>query len=187
MEFVDIAGLVRGASQGEGLGNKFLANIRETDAVCQVVRCFEDDDIVHVAGKVDPLDDIDVINLELALADIGQIEKRLERLRKGEFVGGLNLRTWNRHPAGVQRQLLLFIGRVLACMRLVKLPLPHHGGLHCANMLFFCQCQSAPPVHCSSLLLLENQVANESLAHPLQLAPVTDLLPPARRAETSQP
>eukprot|EP00775_Hariotina_reticulata_P008640 gene8640-8821_t len=84
VEFVDIAGLVRGASQGEGLGNKFLANIRETDAICQVVRCFEDDDIVHVAGKVDPLDDIDVINLELALADLGQIEKRLERLKKGK-------------------------------------------------------------------------------------------------------
>jgi hypothetical protein len=139
VEFVDIAGLVRGASKGEGLGNKFLANIRETDAICQVrgvlfpsikwdkkqrpwqllataaaavikgsavlrrpqcsqghgwlhlpgllsqvVRCFEDDDIVHVSGKVDPLDDIDVINLELALADLSQIEKRLDRLRKGE-------------------------------------------------------------------------------------------------------
>jgi len=84
VEFVDIAGLVRGASKGEGLGNKFLANIRETDAICQVVRCFEDDDIVHVAGKIDPLDDIDVINLELALADIAQIEKRMERLKKGK-------------------------------------------------------------------------------------------------------
>ncbi|WIA12255.1 hypothetical protein OEZ85_012320 [Tetradesmus obliquus] len=84
VEFVDIAGLVRGASKGEGLGNKFLANIRETDATCQVVRCFEDDDIVHVSGKVDPLDDIDVINLELALADLAQIEKRLDRLRKGK-------------------------------------------------------------------------------------------------------
>lgn len=84
VEFVDIAGLVRGASKGEGLGNKFLANIRETDAICQVVRCFEDDDIVHVSGKVDPLDDIDVINLELALADLAQIEKRLDRLRKGK-------------------------------------------------------------------------------------------------------
>ena len=84
VEFVDIAGLVRGASKGEGLGNKFLANIRETDAICQVVRCFEDDDIVHVSGKVDPLDDVDVINLELALADLAQIEKRLERLGKNK-------------------------------------------------------------------------------------------------------
>ncbi|KIY98590.1 GTP-dependent nucleic acid-binding protein D [Monoraphidium neglectum] len=84
VEFVDIAGLVRGASKGEGLGNKFLANIRETDAICQVVRCFEDDDIIHVSGKVDPLDDIDVINLELAFADMAQIEKRLERLTKGK-------------------------------------------------------------------------------------------------------
>lgn len=154
VEFVDIAGLVRGASKGEGLGNKFLANIRETDAICQVlftvhccqlflcvycvqtdageplllqswysalttfahpqpiyqfkvlpnlfklfklpqitphwqvVRCFEDDDIVHVSGKVDPLDDVDTINLELALADLAQIEKRLERLRKGEGARG---------------------------------------------------------------------------------------------------
>lgn len=84
VEFVDIAGLVKGASKGEGLGNQFLANIRETDAICQVVRCFEDNDVVHVAGQVNPLDDIDVINLELALSDISQIEKRLDRLKKGK-------------------------------------------------------------------------------------------------------
>ena len=83
VEFVDIAGLVKGASKGEGLGNQFLANIRECDAIVQVVRCFEDEDVIHVAGKVDPLDDTDVINFELALADVGQIEKRLERLKKG--------------------------------------------------------------------------------------------------------
>ena len=70
MEFVDIAGLVAGASKGEGLGNKFLANIRETDAIGHVVRCFENDDIVHVAGKIDPLSDIETINTELALADL---------------------------------------------------------------------------------------------------------------------
>src|SRR6185437_9363753 len=70
MEFVDIAGLVAGASKGEGLGNKFLANIRETDAIAHVVRCFENTDIVHVAGKISPKDDIDVINTELALADL---------------------------------------------------------------------------------------------------------------------
>lgn len=82
VEFVDIAGLVKGASQGEGLGNQFLANIREVDAIAHVVRCFENDDIIHVSGSVDPLRDIEVINLELALADLGQIEKRLDRARK---------------------------------------------------------------------------------------------------------
>jgi ribosome-binding ATPase len=82
VEFVDIAGLVKGASQGEGLGNKFLANIREVDAIVHVVRCFEDDDVIHVAGEVDPVRDAEVINLELALADLAQIEKRRERLRK---------------------------------------------------------------------------------------------------------
>jgi hypothetical protein len=82
VEFVDIAGLVKGASQGEGLGNKFLANIREVDAIVHVVRCFEDDDVIHVAGAVDPVRDAEVINLELALADLAQIEKRRERLRK---------------------------------------------------------------------------------------------------------
>ena len=82
IEFLDIAGLVQGASQGEGLGNQFLANIREVDAIVHVVRCFEDDDIVHVSGSVDPLRDIEVINLELALADLAQIERRIERTRK---------------------------------------------------------------------------------------------------------
>jgi GTP-binding protein YchF len=82
VEFVDIAGLVAGASQGEGLGNKFLANIREVDAIVHVVRCFEDDDVIHVSGSVDPVRDAEVINLELALADAAQIEKRRERLKK---------------------------------------------------------------------------------------------------------
>jgi len=82
MEFVDIAGLVAGASKGEGLGNKFLANIRETDAIAQVVRCFENDDIVHVAGKISPLDDIDVINTELALADMESVEKSILKTAK---------------------------------------------------------------------------------------------------------
>lgn len=82
VEFVDIAGLVKGASQGEGLGNQFLANIREVDAILHVVRCFEDDDIIHVSGSVDPLSDIEVIDLELALADLAQIEKRIDRTRK---------------------------------------------------------------------------------------------------------
>ncbi|RUO65634.1 hypothetical protein SAMN06297229_0935 [Pseudidiomarina planktonica] len=82
MEFVDIAGLVKGASKGEGLGNQFLANIRETDAIGHVVRCFENDNIVHVAGKVDPAEDIDTINTELALADLDSVEKSLHRLGK---------------------------------------------------------------------------------------------------------
>ncbi len=82
IEFVDIAGLVKGASQGEGLGNQFLANIREVDAIIHVVRCFEDDDIIHVSGSIDPVRDIEVINLELALADLAQIERRIERVRK---------------------------------------------------------------------------------------------------------
>jgi GTP-binding protein YchF len=82
MEFVDIAGLVAGASKGEGLGNKFLANIRETQAIAHVVRCFEDTDVVHVAGKIDPLSDIEVINTELALADMDTVAKGLQRATK---------------------------------------------------------------------------------------------------------
>jgi len=82
MEFVDIAGLVKGASKGEGLGNKFLATIRETDAIAQVVRCFDNDDVIHVAGRVDPLDDIEVINTELILADMDTVERNLERAIK---------------------------------------------------------------------------------------------------------
>lgn len=82
IEFVDIAGLVAGASKGEGLGNQFLSHIRQVDAVVHVVRCFQDENIVHVAGSVDPLRDIGVINLELALADLAQIERRIERVRK---------------------------------------------------------------------------------------------------------
>ncbi|PKU77863.1 uncharacterized protein LOC110092779 [Dendrobium catenatum] len=84
IEFVDIAGLVKGASQGEGLGNKFLSHIREVDSILQVVRCFEDNDIVHVNGKIDPKSDIDVINLELIFSDLDQIDKRLEKVRKGK-------------------------------------------------------------------------------------------------------
>ncbi|WP_119344299.1 redox-regulated ATPase YchF [Facilibium subflavum] len=82
MEFVDIAGLVAGASKGEGLGNKFLANIRETEAIAHVIRCFENDDIMHVAGKIDPIDDIQTINTELLLADIESVDKAILRLQK---------------------------------------------------------------------------------------------------------
>ena len=82
MEFVDIAGLVEGASKGEGLGNKFLANIRETDAIAQVVRCFDNDDIIHVANKIDPASDIEVINTELALSDMEAVDKALLKAAK---------------------------------------------------------------------------------------------------------
>lgn len=82
MEFVDIAGLVAGASKGEGLGNQFLANIRETDAIAHVVRCFEDDDVIHVSGKVSPTDDVEIINTELLLADMDTIDKALLKIRK---------------------------------------------------------------------------------------------------------
>lgn len=87
MEFVDIAGLVAGASKGEGLGNQFLANIRETDAIAHVVRCFEDENVIHVNGKIDPLDDIATINTELALADLEAVAKAITRLTKSAKSG----------------------------------------------------------------------------------------------------
>ena len=88
VEFVDIAGLVAGASKGEGLGNKFLANIRETDAIAHVVRCFDDANVIHVAGKVDPVSDIETINTELALADLEAVEKQLAKHEKVAQAGG---------------------------------------------------------------------------------------------------
>ena len=88
VEFVDIAGLVAGASKGEGLGNQFLANIRETDAIAHVVRCFEDPNVVHVTGKVDPISDIETINTELALADLSTVERQLARYGKVAQAGG---------------------------------------------------------------------------------------------------
>ena len=87
VEFVDIAGLVAGASKGEGLGNQFLANIRETDAISHVVRCFEDENVIHVVGKVDPLSDIAVIDTELALADMASVEKALHKAQKNSRAG----------------------------------------------------------------------------------------------------
>src|SRR4051812_16151778 len=87
VEFVDIAGLVKGASQGEGLGNQFLSNIRETDAIVHVVRAFEDEDVLHVMGSVDPVRDREVIEFELALADLGVVEKRLDRVKRTAKTG----------------------------------------------------------------------------------------------------
>src|SRR3954453_20123906 len=88
VEFVDIAGLVAGASKGEGLGNKFLANIRETDAIAHVVRCFVDENVVHVGGNVDPISDIDTINTELALADLATVEKQIAKHERPARTGG---------------------------------------------------------------------------------------------------
>jgi ribosome-binding ATPase len=88
VEFVDIAGLVKGASEGQGLGNQFLANIRETDAIAHVVRCFEDPNVMHVAGSVDPVSDIEVINTELALADLDSVDKQLAKYEKVAQAGG---------------------------------------------------------------------------------------------------
>src|SRR5215475_11763181 len=87
VEFVDIAGLVKGASQGEGLGNQFLANVRETDAIVHVVRAFDDDDVLHVMGDVDPVRDREVIEFELALADLSVVEKRLDRVKRASKTG----------------------------------------------------------------------------------------------------
>src|SRR5580658_8845221 len=87
VEFVDIAGLVKGASQGEGLGNQFLAHIREVDAIAHVVRCFENEDIVHVAGRIDPLSDLEIINTELALADLASVDKAVDRAAKAAKSG----------------------------------------------------------------------------------------------------
>ena len=84
IEFVDIAGLVKGAASGEGLGNQFLSHIREVDAIVQVVRCFEDENVHHVSGSVDPLRDIEVINTELVLADLASVERRIERGKKAK-------------------------------------------------------------------------------------------------------
>lgn len=93
VEFVDIAGLVKGAAQGEGLGNKFLSHIRETDAIAQVVRCFEDPNVIHVSDKISPAEDIEVINMELALADLETVEKSLQRLQKQVKAGDKTAQT----------------------------------------------------------------------------------------------
>jgi hypothetical protein len=90
LEFVDVAGLIKGASAGEGLGNQFLTSIRQADAIVHVVRCFIDDDVIHVDGSVDPVRDAELVNLELALADLSQVEKRLERVKKDRSKGDPN-------------------------------------------------------------------------------------------------
>jgi GTP-binding protein YchF len=94
VEFVDIAGLVAGASQGEGLGNKFLSHIREVDAIAHVVRCFDDDDVVHVSGRVDPASDVAIINTELALADLETVDRALARAEKAAKANDKDLTRW---------------------------------------------------------------------------------------------
>lgn len=105
MQFVDIAGLVKGAASGEGLGNKFLANIRETEAIAHVVRCFENNDIVHVAGRVSPIDDIEVINTELALADMEAVEKALQKSAKLSKTGNKEAQFTNQTLEKIKQHL----------------------------------------------------------------------------------
>ncbi len=128
MDFVDIAGLVAGASKGEGLGNKFLANIRETDAIAQVVRCFEDSNVVHVAGKISPIDDIEVINTELALADLETVEKAVVRVGKmtksGDKTAIAKLATINKAKAHLEE------GNLIRTLELNDDELAHLYDLH---------------------------------------------------------
>jgi len=105
MEFVDIAGLVAGASKGEGLGNQFLANIRETNAIAHVVRCFEDDDVTHVTGTIDPVDDIETINTELALADLESVEKQLDKATRNAKTGQKDVIQHRDALAGIKAHL----------------------------------------------------------------------------------
>ena len=105
MEFVDIAGLVAGASKGEGLGNQFLANIRETNAIAHVVRCFEDDDVTHVSGRINPIDDIETINTELALADLESVEKQLDKATRTAKTGQKDAIAYRDALAGIKAHL----------------------------------------------------------------------------------
>jgi GTP-binding protein YchF len=105
MEFLDIAGLVAGASKGEGLGNQFLANIRETNAIAHVVRCFENDDVTHVAGKIDPLDDIETINTELALADLESVDKQFDKASRTAKTGQKDAIAYRDALAGIKAHL----------------------------------------------------------------------------------
>ena len=128
MEFVDIAGLVAGASKGEGLGNQFLANIRETDAIAHVVRCFDDDNIVHVDNRIDPAADIETINLELALADLDSVEKQLQRFTKAAKSGDKEAATLISVLEKIQPHLDL--GKPVRSMSLSDSELEQVGSLH---------------------------------------------------------
>src|ERR687891_595954 len=119
VEFVDIAGLVKGASEGEGLGNQFLANIREVDAIVHVVRCFEDPDVQHVMGDVDPVRDREIVNIELGLADLASVEKRLEKTARTAKSGDAQ--------AKLEQQLLERLQRALAEGKPARLITPTEG------------------------------------------------------------
>jgi len=132
VEFVDIAGLVKGASEGEGLGNKFLSNIREVDAIAEVVRIFEDDKVIHVAGRIDPLSDIEVINYELILADLQTVTKRLEGL-------GRDVKSGNKDALMEQDMLtrtkeVLLAGKLASTVVLTEKESPMMKGLHLLSM-----------------------------------------------------
>ena len=118
VEFVDIAGLVKGASKGEGLGSQFLANIRECDATAHVVRCFEDDNVIHVAGKISPIDDIEVINTELALADLASVEKAVHRFTKLSRSTGGDKEATKMLPLLEKCQKVLDLGRAVRSLAL---------------------------------------------------------------------
>ena len=128
VEFVDIAGLVKGASQGEGLGNQFLANIREVDAIVHVVRCFEDDDIQHVMGPVDPARDREVINIELALADLQSVEKRLDKAARAAKSGD--------PQAKLEARLLEQLRDALADGKAARTVVPDRGGTPATSRAF---------------------------------------------------
>ena len=120
VEFVDIAGLVKGASEGEGLGNQFLANIREVDAIVHVVRCFEDPDIQHVMGAVDPVRDREIINIELGLADLASVEKRLDKTARTAKSGDAQ--------AKLELRVLEAVRDALAAGRPARVVTPDRGG-----------------------------------------------------------
>lgn len=133
VEFVDIAGLVAGASKGEGLGNKFLANIREVDAIAHVVRCFEDKNVVHVSGRVDPRSDTEIINLELIYADLATVEKRLESLRK-EMKSGISFETKILFEAAQKVLAVLNKGYAAISAELSEEEIKSLGDLHLLTM-----------------------------------------------------
>ena len=132
VEFVDIAGLVKGASEGEGLGNKFLSNIREVDAIAEVVRIFEDENVIHVAGKIDPLSDIEVINYELILADLQTVTKRLDGLGRDVKVGNKDAIA---EKAMLERiKPALEAGKLASSVELTEKEIPLIKGLHLLSM-----------------------------------------------------
>ena len=133
VSFVDIAGIVRGASEGEGLGNQFLANIREADAICQVIRGFVDDDVVHVDGKISPADDIDTINTELILADLQTIEKALPRYEKGAKHKTLDPAM---HSTALEAKAILDEGRLLSTTSLDLEPIRELGLLSAKPFIY---------------------------------------------------